>query len=499
MVNVSLSGSTTDSQFLLECPEVAVVRSLSSILSKRPIFFPLLTGLVFVVALSACSDDSSSPQNDDPVTFMSMIGSTPNQQTFVRAVTVLSDGTRMVCGDFAGLLHVTASSDSILSGGGRRNFLAGFQPDGSVSFMTTIGGGAVPMRSMARDRDDHLLLVGSFTGTSNFANVPLTAVNEDIIFAKLDRTGHAIWVQSGSGSGIDEGRDVTTDRDGSIYLAGSCGTGEMTVGGENVGQAGHQTGFIVKLNGDGVGVWQATGTMSAGSSTCNGVTVSEDGAVVACGFYSVGSVDFAGDVLPFDGGFFDAFIGRFRADGTPLGSIHIGGPDLVDANDVTTLDNDAVVIGELDGTADFDVTGPGGSVTASGNLNAYVARYSKTGALRWVTTFGPGDSQNGRSICRISRNQVLVCGVFLNTITLGSTTLTTNGDLDAYFARLDGNGRVVEAGRVGGGGVEHAFSCAADGRTSMIVGDADSKDLIFPGNIHRHKFGFIDSYIFQQP
>jgi hypothetical protein len=445
-----------------------------------------------------CGGDSTSPENDGPASFARMIGSTPAHETPATAVTVLSDGTRMVCGDFDGTLHVTESPDSISSGGGPRNFLAGFQPDGSVSFMTQIAGGAVGMRRMAHDPDDNLLLVGSFGGTSTFGGISLNAVNLDIIFAKLDRTGHTIWVQSGSGSGIDEGKDITTASDGNIYMTGTA-LSEMSVAGEDVGQNGHQTGFIVKLRSDGVGVWQGTGTVSAGSSSCEGVAVSEDGTIVVCGFYSVGSVDFSGDVLTNDGGFFDAFIGRFGPDGTPLGSIHIGGPDLVDANDVTTLDNDAVVTGAFDGTADFDVLSAGGSVTASGNLNAYVARYSKAGALRWVKTFGPGDNQNGLSISRLSGDRVLVCGQFTTTITLGSTTLTSAGGTDAFIGILDGSGRVLRAGKVGGGGAEGVAVTAAAGSTAIIVGESDSKDLIFPGGTHRHKFGTTDSYIFQMP
>jgi len=474
---------------------IAIPRLLARPGHSQTAFLVLCLG--FVASLVAgCGGDSTSPENDGPASFEKMIGSTPDHKTSATAVTVLSDGTRMVCGDFDGTLHVTESPDSISSGGGPRNFLAGFQPDGSVSFMTQIAGGAVGMRRMAHDPDDNLLLVGSFGGTSTFGGISLNAVNLDIIFAKLDRTGHTIWVQSGSGSGTDEGKDIATASDGSVYMTGLA-SGEMTVGGEDVGQSGHPTGFVVKLRGDGVGVWQATAGVSAASSECNGVAVSQNGNVVVCGFYSVGSVDFAGDVLPADG-FFDSFVGRFAADGTPLGSIHIGGPDLAAANDVTTLDNDAIVIGAITGSNDFDVNGPGGGVTSSGDLDGFVARYSPGGALRWVRVF-TGQNNNALSISRLSGDRILVCGEFLNTMTAGTTTLTSAGNADIFIAILDGNGKVLSARKVGGGGSENDAATAAAGSTAIVVGSSDSKDLIFPGGIHRHKFGSTDSYIFQQP
>ena len=459
----------------------------------------LVVCLVLLTSLIAgCGGDSTSPQNDGPASFSRLIGSS-GHETAATAVTVLSDGTRMVCGDFNGTLHVTASSDSIISGGSDRNFFAGFQPDGSLSFLTQLGGSAVGMRRMARDPDDNLLLVGSFAGTSTFGGVTLNAVNLDVIFAKVDRTGHAIWVQSGSGSGIDEGKDIATATDGSVYMTGTA-SGEMTVGGEDVGQTGHPTGFVVKLRPDGVGVWQATAGVSAGSSECNGVAVSENGDVVVCGFYSAGgagSVDFAGDVLPLDG-FFDSFVGRFGANGAPLGAIHIGGADLATANDVTTLENDAIVTGAITGFNDFDTNRDGGGVTASGDLDAFVARYSPGGALRWVRAF-TGQNNNALSISRLSGDRILVAGQFLNTMTIGTTTLTSAGNSDIFIATLDGSGHVLSASRVGGGGSEDKVATAAAGSTGIVVGGSDSKDLIFPGGTHRHKFGDLDSYIFQQP
>jgi hypothetical protein len=409
---------------------------------------------------------------------------------------VLSDGTRVACGDFEGFLHVTGSPDSIAAGGEPRNFLAEFKPDGSLVKSVQIAGGAVGMRRMARDRDDNLVLVGSFGGTSSFGNVAITAVNVDMIFAKVDRNGNVIFVHSGSGTGIDQGMDVTTASDGSIYMTGIASS-EMTVGGEDVGQTGRTTGFLVKLRSDGVGVWQQTAG-TTGGTTCDGVAVSEDGTVVACGEYNGGSVDFSGDILTNDGGA-DSFIGRFGADGAPMGSIHLGGTDDVVARDVTTLDNDVIVTGTFDGPADFDVNSAGGNVTASGDNNAFVARYTTAGALRWVKTFGPGDKQTGRGIARLAGGRILVCGEFLNTITLGSKTFTSTGSTDVFIARLDGNGNVLSASQLGGTGSDEAAMGATTGTTAIVIGSTESGQMMFPNGSHRKKFGPVDGYIFQQP
>jgi len=410
----------------------------------------------------------------------------------------MSDGTRMAFGFFNGALHVTGSSDSIISGGGDRNFLAAFQPDGSLATMTTVGGGAVAMRRMARDRDDNLLLVGFFAGNSNFGGVPLTSVNGDIIFAKLDRTGHAIWVQSGSGSGTDQGMDITTARDGNIYMTGVA-SDEMSVAGEDVGQAGHATGFMVKIRSDGGGVWQQTAGVSAGTSTCAGVAVSADGTVVVCGRYNSPTLDFAGDILDHGSGSFDSFIGRFGPDGAPMGNIHIQSAGDVNAYDVTTVDNDVIVTGSYDATTDFDPAGAGGSVKVKGIVNAFVARYSKARELRWVKTFGPGDDQVGVCLSPLAGGNILVCGFFSTTITLGSTTLTATGTGDVFIARLDGDGNVLSASKLGGDGSDDSVVATTTGSTAIFVGGTESADMLFPDGSHRKRIGSFDGYIFQQP
>ncbi|HKW13353.1 MAG TPA: hypothetical protein VJS69_02600 [Candidatus Krumholzibacteria bacterium] len=455
------------------------------------------TLLLFVtVAFAAgCSDDSSSPQNDGPASFAQSMGST-NHQTIVTGVAVLSDGTRMVSGRFDGALQVTGSTDVIQAGGFERSFVAAFRPDGSLARMGQIGGSSANMRRMARDRDDNLLFVGSFSGNTSFGSTPLTSVGLDIIFAKMTPNGGAIFVKSGSGSGSDAGMDITSGSDGSIYMTGVAGS-EISVAGEDVGQNGHSTGFIVQMGSDGAGVWQGTGTVTAGSSTCDGVSVSADGTIVVCGYYNGGSLAFSTDVITNDGGS-DGFVERFDTGGVPLGAVHIGGTGDITVNDVTTVDNNAIVTGSFSGTADFDATGSGGAVTASGALNGFVARYTKAGALRWVKTI-KGDNAFCRSIARLADGHVVVCGEFTNPITVGSKTLTSTGGPDIFIVRLDGDGNILSANKLGGIGGEENVEVTATGSTAIIVGGSASNPIIFPDGSRRKTFGSFDGYIFQQP
>jgi hypothetical protein len=92
-----------------------------------------------------------------------------------------------------------------------------------------------------------------------------------------------------------------------------------------------------------------------------------------------------------------------------------------------------------------------------------------------------------------------VCGQFSGTITLGSKTLTSEGFTDMFIARLDGNGKVLSASRIGGNGEEFGVIATTAGSTAIIVGGAGSDIVSFPDGSHRTRIGSFDGYLFQQP
>jgi len=459
----------------------------------------LAVALLVPLTMVACGDDSTSPPAGAFTTsFARMMGSTPDDVTTAGGVVVLSDGSRLVVGRFSGELHVTGYPDSLSSGGTTRIFYTAFRPDGSRSMFNSVGGGTSPaIVQIARDADDNVLLVGYFTGNINFDGHNLTSAGGiDVFFAKTDKNGNAIWVQAGAATGDDSGWDIAADGAGSIYMTGVA-SGEMAVAGEDVGEIGSSAGFVVKIQPGGVGNWSQTAA-GTGISICTSVAPSADGSVVVCGLYAQSTTFFAGDTLPFDGTT-DGFVGRLDANGQSMGTIHIGGTGSASPQKVMTLNNDAIVTGMFNGTVDFDVNSAAGAVTASGGTNAFLARYSEAGALRWVKTFGPGDDQVGLSLARLDGNHILMCGSFSVSITLGSTTLTPVGMSDLFIARLDGDGNVVSASRVGGTDTEDSVWATTSGSAAIIVGLTSSDDVLFPGGIHRTRIGHFDSFIYQQP
>ena len=77
------------------------------------------------------------------------------------------------------------------------------------------------------DSKNNLIITGTFSTTVNFdqSNSEKTKLQsngkDDIFLAKLDRNGNHIWSFSIGGNGYEEVKNISTDKEGNIYIAGT--------------------------------------------------------------------------------------------------------------------------------------------------------------------------------------------------------------------------------------------------------------------------------------
>ena len=455
----------------------------------------LLSLALLAALLSSCSDDSTSPTDTGDVTFSRMIGS-PGSDTNTRGVVVTSDGLRVVVGMFTGTLRVTGSSDSLVATDASDVFLTAFRADGTLAWKRVIGGDGLLTfpSSIARDANDNFYVAGVYQGDTAFGTIPLTGYGSfDVLVAKLDAAGDPIWAVGGGATGDDRAHDVAVAADGGAFVCGDASS-EIIVAGEDMGEFGSLSGFLIKINANGVGGWTAT-AYGTGAAYCLALARSGDGVIVT-GFYSGSAVEIGGETLPLDGTQ-GAFISRFTASGGSDGNIRIGGAGSCTPHALTEIDGEPVVAGAFTGIVDFDVNTAAGERTSSG-LDAFIARYSSDGALRWVRTYGTADEEQATSVSRLGSSDLLLGGLFESYITLGSTTLPTNGTNDIFIARLDSGGNVLSASRLGGPNYEHTVSVTSAGETAIALGQGWG-DIRFPDGTHRSSFGTLDGLLYQQP
>src|SRR5262249_17807764 len=139
--------------------------------------------------------------------------------------------------------------------------------------------------------------------------------------------------------------------------------------------------------------------------------------------------------------------------GQHLWSKGFGGPTLSDSVGVTAVATDAsgniVITGSLQGSADFG----GGVLTSSGHYNdVFIAKYSSSGAHLWSKRFGSTGEDVGYGIAVDSSGNVLVTGYFQGTVDFGGGGLVSAGGADAFLAKYSPSGAHLWSKRFGGTG-----------------------------------------------
>ena len=158
---------------------------------------------------------------------------------------------------------------------------------------------------------------------------------------------------------------------------------------------------------------------------------------------------------------------------------NIGGTTFDNADHVTTdVYGDVIVDGKFSGTADFDISSAVNSIVSSGSSDAYIAKYSQTGSLKWVKAFASNPTSDGtpyiNSTVTDSSGNIYITGHFSGSVDFdpsptGTKMLTSNGDADIFIAKLDRNGILVWAGSIGGPQYDRGFGITVDSQDRVYV------------------------------
>jgi hypothetical protein len=135
------------------------------------------------------------------------------------------------------------------------------------------------------------------------------------------------------------------------------------------------------------------------------------------------------------------------------------------------------------------------TLTAPNNyFESFVAKYSNSGSLQWVTT-GGGNYDDVAWDLELdnSAGRIYVAGEFNASANFGSTQLITHGNADAYVACYDFSGNTIWATGAGGTLIDRARGMGSNGTNLYITGQfgssatfgghtlnaADSSDIFF--------------------
>ena len=146
--------------------------------------------------------------------------------------------------------------------GGADIFVSKLDASGNFIWAKQMGGPEFDnSSSIAVDNSGNVFTTGYFQLTADFdpgpATFNLTSTVTDIFVSKLDALGNFVWAKAMGGTGVSEGRSITTDLSGNLYTTGqfdgvtdfdpSAGVFNLTAASEDI--------FVSKLNASGNFVW----------------------------------------------------------------------------------------------------------------------------------------------------------------------------------------------------------------------------------------------------
>ena len=302
---------------------------------------------------------------------------------------------------------------------------------------------------LAVDKQDNIILVGSFQGSAQFG--PLTVIGtgkgNEAFVAKLDSAGKWLWVSHSRSSGADIAYDVKINQSGEIIVCGSF-TGTIVLGSVNFTAPGAKTGFFIPRSGLGVIPRGLPRTLSHRRSTV--LPSFFKSALNTSGLAPrmfIAALDTGGKWKWVKGGTSKYF-------GASAKSLALDGQGGV------------VVIGKFLGELNVGTS----KLQALGDYDFFIARLDKSGKWSWAHGGGGTKTDNALDIAIDSSENIWVVGTFQIEAYFGANTLTAKGDKDIFVTKLDKNGKWLNLNyRAGGTKYDHGEEIAIDAKDNIIV------------------------------
>ncbi len=136
------------------------------------------------------------------------------------------------------------------------------------------------------------------------------------------------------------------------------------------------------------------------------------------------------------------------------------------------------------------------TLTSSGGLDIFVAKLDPWGNWLWATRVGSYGSDKANGIAIDPDGNLLVTGVFANTVRFGDLAiLTSTGSSDFFVAKITTNGNWVWSSRAGGTAYDLANALALDAQGNIYVTGYFQGTCLFPGLSSVVSSGSSDFYL----
>ena len=357
------------------------------------------------------------------------------------AVTVDLAGNVYVTGTFnSNPIYFGATTTMSLARKGSNDvFIAKLDPSGNWLWARRAGaslsdGG----EAIAVDSNSNIYVTGVFQGaqtSGSYGTLPpfVGYGYSDIFVTKLDTNGTFLWVTKAGGANSDNVKGLALDSQNNVFLCGSFASDSLNVGTivlHNSATNNTMDAFVAKLDSSGNWLWARSSVGTAAESAYAIATDSAGNAYVT-GFHQ--SATF-GNISLTSYGSYDAYVIKVDGNGNSIWAKTAGGTNWDYGWGVAADGGNVYVTGEFKGTAYFGGTSLN-SYTASTSDVFFTSLNSANG--EFISAYRTGNSSNdlGKGVA-FKDSGVYWYGYFIGSITIGNTTLSSNGgSQDVYVAK----------------------------------------------------------------
>lgn len=319
--------------------------------------------------------------------------------------------------------------------------------------------------AVCSDSQKNFFLTGYFEGIVVFHGDTLVSRgNRDIFIAKYDSTGTYKWSRSAGGASSDYGTAVACDSAGNIVIAGYFYE-TAYFGSNTITATANSDAYVAKLDASGNWLW-AKAASGAGFEKANGISIDAGNNIYITGNYD-NNIKFGSTTLT-SSGFRDIFIAKINSAGNWIWARSGGSTSTDDGLAVAYSKNGnyLAVGGYVGGNATFGSI----QVTSGGGRDFILAAMDTTGTFTWVKNGGGSGSEECRAATVDADGSIYVSGYFEQSITLGSTTLTSVNSRDIFVAKISKTGTWQWAQKAGATDNDEAFSILIDGQDCFVGG-----------------------------
>ena len=287
--------------------------------------------------------------------------------------------------------------------------------------------------------------------------------------------GYATYL---GGGGNDYAHALAVDGSGNVWVAGRAWSTNFPVTADAWQKShggGHEDAFVAKFSPSGQLLY-ATYLGGGGNDYAHALAVDGSGNVWVAGQTESTNFPVTADAWQKErGGLGDAFVAKFSPSGALLYATYLGG-GREDYADALAVDGSGDVwVAGVTRSTNFPVTADAWqkNIESIHYADAFVARFSPSGELRYATYLGGGEAEYAHALAVDGSGNVWVAGVTYSDnfpVTADAWQKSYGGGVgDAFVAKFAPSGALRYATYLGGNEPDYAHALAVDGSGDVWV------------------------------